>query len=77
MTALDGFTPASLKNVNLHRPSDVSWADVGGLHDVRHRLVETLLWPSKVNTLLLFLHVRVHCINRNRCTKSKSSDVFQ
>ena len=38
MTALDGFTPASLKNVNLHRPSDVSWADVGGLHDVRHNI---------------------------------------
>ena len=48
--AFDGFTPSSLAKVELHQASDVSWSDVGGLHDVRRTLTETLMWPTKVCT---------------------------
>lgn len=47
--ALTGFTPASLKNVSLHKPDRAGWKHIGGLHSVRNTLVETLQWPSKVS----------------------------
>ena len=46
--ALRGFSPASLRNVQLHKAGDGSWKDVGGLKHVRQTLVETLQWPAKV-----------------------------
>lgn len=46
--ALMDFKPVSLRNVSLLIPDDeMSWSDVGGLHDVRKILIQTLQWPSK------------------------------
>lgn len=46
--AIEGFTPASIRNVSLHTAGELGWDDVGGLEDIRSILVETLQWPSKV-----------------------------
>ncbi|KAJ7076895.1 P-loop containing nucleoside triphosphate hydrolase protein [Mycena belliarum] len=40
------FVPLSLRDINLQK-SEVSWADIGGLHDTRRVLRETLEWPTK------------------------------
>lgn len=40
------FIPLSLRDVNLQK-SDVAWSDIGGLHETRKVLRETLEWPSK------------------------------
>ncbi|KAG5651083.1 hypothetical protein H0H81_009955 [Sphagnurus paluster] len=40
------FTPSSLRDVKLQK-SDVSWSDIGGLHETRKVLRETLEWPTK------------------------------
>ncbi|XP_064615805.1 peroxisomal ATPase PEX1-like [Liolophura sinensis] len=45
--ALEGYTPVSLRNVTLHQETDVGWADIGGLGEVKKTLVETLEWPTK------------------------------
>ncbi len=45
-TARAGFTPMSLKGVNLHS-SAVTWGSVGGLEGVKETLKETLEWPLK------------------------------
>uniref|UniRef100_A0A5F9DMK8 Peroxisomal ATPase PEX1 n=1 Tax=Oryctolagus cuniculus TaxID=9986 RepID=A0A5F9DMK8_RABIT len=50
--ALQGFVPASLRNVNLHKPRDLRWERVGGLHDVRQILVDTIQLPAKGPELL-------------------------
>lgn len=42
--AVEGYTPASLRNVKLAK-SDTEWADVGGLDEVRMVLKETLELP--------------------------------
>lgn len=47
--AMNGFTPASIRNVPLHQAGDLGWDDVGGLTDIKNTLKETLMWPSKVN----------------------------
>jgi len=31
------------------KPGELTWSDVGGLHDVRAVLQQTLLWPTKVS----------------------------
>lgn len=46
--ALEGFTPAALREVSLHTAGELGWADVGGLAAVKGALMETLLWPTKV-----------------------------
>ncbi|EQC37306.1 hypothetical protein SDRG_05527 [Saprolegnia diclina VS20] len=43
---LTDFTPAALRGVDLFK-SSIHWADVGGLHDVRTMLKETLELPTK------------------------------
>src|SRR6201999_4578551 len=43
--ALDGFTPASLRNVTL-QTSTTTFASIGGLHSTRNTLLETLLYPT-------------------------------
>nr|XP_011433976.2 peroxisome biogenesis factor 1 [Crassostrea gigas] len=45
--AMNGFTPASIRNVPLHQAGELGWDDVGGLTDVKNTLKETLMWPSK------------------------------
>ncbi|KAH8109796.1 AAA-domain-containing protein [Phellopilus nigrolimitatus] len=40
------FVPLSLRDIKLQK-SDVSWADIGGLHETRRVLRETLEWPTK------------------------------
>ncbi|KAF2084231.1 AAA-domain-containing protein [Saccharata proteae CBS 121410] len=43
--ALDGFTPASLRNVTL-QSSTTRWDSIGGLHSTRQILLETLQYPT-------------------------------
>ncbi|KAF7315231.1 putative peroxisomal biogenesis AAA ATPase pex1 [Mycena indigotica] len=40
------FVPLSLRETKLQK-SDVSWEDIGGLHETRRVLRETLEWPTK------------------------------
>lgn len=44
--ALKGFTPASLRNVSL-QSSTTTFASIGGLHETRRVLLETLEYPTK------------------------------
>ena len=46
ISALNSFTPASLRNVPLSR-STTTFSSVGGLHGTRATLLETLLYPTK------------------------------
>lgn len=46
VAAQEAFTPFNLRGVSLQK-SDVHWADIGGLHDARSILRETLEWPTK------------------------------
>ncbi|KAB1276324.1 Peroxisome biogenesis factor 1 [Camelus dromedarius] len=50
--ALQGFIPASLRNVNLHKPRDLGWDKIGGLHEVRQILMDTIQLPAKGPELL-------------------------
>ena len=44
------FVPLSLKDVKLQK-SDVAWADIGGLHETRRVLRETLEWPTRYGAI--------------------------
>ncbi|KAG6852304.1 hypothetical protein C0991_001086 [Blastosporella zonata] len=44
------FTPLSLRDVKLQK-SDIAWSDIGGLHETRRVLRETLEWPTKYGPL--------------------------
>lgn len=44
--AREGYTPLSLRDVKLEA-STTHWADIGGLHETRQTLRETLEWPTK------------------------------
>ncbi|GAA6006638.1 hypothetical protein JCM10207_005001 [Rhodosporidiobolus poonsookiae] len=48
--AQSGFVPLSLRDVKLQK-SDVQWADIGGLHEARKTLRETLEWPTKYGAI--------------------------
>lgn len=56
--ALQGFVPASLRNVNLHKPRDLGWEKIGGLHEVRQILVDTIQLPAKYPELFANLPIR-------------------
>nr|KAF6470080.1 peroxisomal biogenesis factor 1 [Molossus molossus] len=56
--ALQGFTPASLRNVNLHKPQDLGWDKIGGLHEVRQILMDTIQLPAKYPELFANLPIR-------------------
>lgn len=45
-----GFVPLSLRDVKLQK-SEVQWADIGGLHETRRVLRETLEWPTKYGAI--------------------------
>ena len=51
--ALEGFSPAALRNVPLHQAGTSDWSSVGGLKEVRNVLVQTLQWPAKVTHKLI------------------------
>nr|XP_033787031.1 peroxisome biogenesis factor 1 isoform X2 [Geotrypetes seraphini] len=50
--ALQGFTPTSMRNIILHKPKDLGWEKVGGLHDVQQILLDTIQLPAKGPELL-------------------------
>nr|XP_020016772.1 peroxisome biogenesis factor 1 isoform X1 [Castor canadensis] len=56
--ALQGFIPASLRNVNLHKPRDLGWNKIGGLHEVRQILMDTIQLPAKYPELFANLPIR-------------------
>ncbi|KAM9308068.1 peroxisomal ATPase PEX1 [Gastrophryne carolinensis] len=56
--ALSGFTPLSLKNAKLHKPKEQGWDMVGGLHDVRRALVDTIELPAKYPEIFANLPIR-------------------
>ncbi|XP_014307880.1 peroxisome biogenesis factor 1 isoform X5 [Myotis lucifugus] len=56
--ALQGFVPASLRNVNLHKPQDLGWDRIGGLHEVRQILMDTIQLPAKYPELFANLPIR-------------------
>nr|CAI5837445.1 unnamed protein product [Callosobruchus analis] len=48
--ALKNTCILSLENVNIHSPGDKDFSRIGGLHNVKQILIETLLWPVKVSS---------------------------
>lgn len=62
-TAQQGFVPLSLRDVKLQK-SDVAWADIGGLHEARKTLRETLEWPTKYGAIFAGcpLRLRSGCV---------------
>ncbi|THU89378.1 AAA-domain-containing protein [Dendrothele bispora CBS 962.96] len=44
--AREGFVPLSLRDIKLEK-STTSWEDIGGLHETKRVLRETLEWPTK------------------------------
>ncbi|XP_075414533.1 peroxisomal ATPase PEX1 [Tenrec ecaudatus] len=56
--ALHGFTPASLRNVSLHKPRDLGWDKIGGLHEVQQILMDTIQLPAKYPELFANLPIR-------------------
>ncbi|XP_075443466.1 peroxisomal ATPase PEX1 isoform X2 [Ascaphus truei] len=56
--ALKGFTPLSLKNIDLHKPKELGWNMIGGLHDIRQVLKDTIELPAKYPDLFANLPIR-------------------
>uniref|UniRef100_A0A4W3J9M4 Peroxisomal ATPase PEX1 n=1 Tax=Callorhinchus milii TaxID=7868 RepID=A0A4W3J9M4_CALMI len=56
--AFKGFTPTSLRNANLHKPKDVGWDKVGGLHEVKQMLIDTIQLSVKYPHLFAKLPIR-------------------
>ncbi|KAE8596205.1 hypothetical protein XENTR_v10016010 [Xenopus tropicalis] len=56
--ALKGFTPLSLRNAQLHKPKKQDWNMVGGLHDIRQVLKDTIELPAKYPELFANLPIR-------------------
>lgn len=50
--ALEAVTVTSLYGINLHPPGTKDLSDIGGLTEVKEIVMETMLWPSKVNKAL-------------------------
>ncbi|XP_059800919.1 peroxisome biogenesis factor 1 isoform X1 [Hypanus sabinus] len=57
--ALEGFVPTSLRNANLHKPKDLGWDQVGGLHKVKEILLDTIQLPVKYPQLFARLPIRM------------------
>ncbi|XP_066531663.1 peroxisome biogenesis factor 1 isoform X2 [Hoplias malabaricus] len=56
--ALQGFTPPSLWGVHLQTPSEKGMERVGGLHQARQILMDTVLLPAKYPLLFSSLPIR-------------------
>ncbi|KAF8531614.1 P-loop containing nucleoside triphosphate hydrolase protein [Gautieria morchelliformis] len=52
------FTPLSLRDVKLQH-SDILWSDIGGLHETRRVLRETLEWPTKYGAIFASCPLRL------------------
>ena len=50
-SSINSFTPSTLHNVKLHKPTKVEWNEIGGLKAVKDQLAEQLLWPLKYKHL--------------------------
>lgn len=46
--ALEQVFPLAWSGIDLHKNTDTTWADVGGLDDVKQILTEIIIWPSLV-----------------------------
>ncbi|GAA6059881.1 hypothetical protein JCM10212_007086 [Sporobolomyces blumeae] len=53
-----GFVPLSLRDVKLQK-SETQWADIGGLHETRKTLRETLEWPTKYGAIFASCPLRL------------------
>ncbi|CAI5788735.1 peroxisome biogenesis factor 1 isoform X1 [Podarcis lilfordi] len=56
--ALEGFTPTSLRNVNLHKPQEFGWDRIGGLKEIQQVLIDTIQLPAKYPELFANLPIR-------------------
>ncbi|XP_041039764.1 peroxisome biogenesis factor 1 isoform X2 [Carcharodon carcharias] len=56
--ALEGFTPTSLRNAKLNKPKDLGWDKVGGLHEVKQILTDTIQLSVKYPQLFIKLPIR-------------------
>ncbi|KFO91541.1 Peroxisome biogenesis factor 1, partial [Buceros rhinoceros silvestris] len=56
--ALKDFTPLALRNVSLHKPTDIGWDRIGGLKDVKQILMDTIMLPAKYPELFANLPIR-------------------
>jgi SpoVK/Ycf46/Vps4 family AAA+-type ATPase len=56
--AADEYTPIALRGLNLRPSSRMRWQHVGGLHQVKRVLTETLLWPTRYSSLFEQLPIR-------------------
>uniref|UniRef100_A0A6J0SWW8 Peroxisomal ATPase PEX1 isoform X2 n=1 Tax=Pogona vitticeps TaxID=103695 RepID=A0A6J0SWW8_9SAUR len=56
--ALQGFTPTSLRNINLHKPQDIGWDRIGGLKEIQQVLIDTIQLPAKYPELFANLPIR-------------------
>ena len=52
--AFKSMTPSAMREVVIESPN-VSWSDIGGLHDAKQELREAVEWPMKYNEV--FLHM--------------------
>lgn len=46
--AISQVIPMSLKGVDFHKNSSITWKHIGGLETAKQLLTEILIWPSKV-----------------------------
>src|SRR5262249_52413036 len=57
MQALQEVEPSAIREVFVEVP-DVRWQDIGGLHDVKQQLVESVEWPLKYATVFARVGVK-------------------
>jgi len=50
--ALNNSVPLLQRGVEFFHSSSYSWDDIGGLSDVKKILIEVLLWPSQVSSVI-------------------------
>ncbi|KAL7976557.1 hypothetical protein Chor_008506 [Crotalus horridus] len=56
--AIQGFTPISLRNINLHKPQNLGWDKIGGLKEIQQILRDTIQLPAKYPELFSNLPIR-------------------
>jgi peroxin-1 len=61
------FVPLSLRDISLQK-SSTSWSDIGGLHETRRVLRETLEWPTKYGPIFAQSPIRLRSGYVRTCT---------